>query len=247
MDIQSQLDKFRHPPSGTPQSGRCLNHPESKVHGAHYFCLACLTEEARLLALKRQEEHLAAKAQGIPSLLDRLGIPPRVFDPKKSFAAGHPAHDLTRTWRMVNDREGAVLLSGPMGIGKSAWACSQLYESEKGIFISLLRMVRNIRATWKDGAERTEAREMEIYMGPGILVLDDVGVQAGSENERNLVYEILMHRYNHSLETILTTNLNPVSKEGKEELERCLGQRIVDRIIGGLVSCGNWQRVRGAE
>lgn len=191
-----------------------------------------------------------------------LKIPPRVFDWRKKFEDGHPAKSLNETWEDVIKKHGAIILTGPRGIGKSAWACSKLFENKlcyeiKGcnwdgrfplqgkegcLFTSLIGMVGNIRATWNgNGDEREAIKEYSEYP---LLVVDEVGVQARSENEKVLLYEVLVSRYENYRPTILTTNLDPSNKQGELELTACIGTRVWDRLMGGWINCNNWPRCR---
>ena len=111
------------------------------------------------------------------------------------------------------------------------------------VFISLVSLIGEIRSTWNgNGDEREKIRE---YTEMPLLVVDEVGVQSRSENERLLLYEILVSRYENLKATILTTNLNAATAEGKKELIDCIGARVWDRIMGGWVDCSSWPRCRG--
>ena len=70
---------------------------------------------------------------------------------------------------------------------------------------------------------------MDIYCKTPLLIIDEVGVQYGSDSERTELYEIFNSRYNDMLPTIVVSN-NTV-----EELQRILGQRIYDRLSGGAL------------
>lgn len=73
------------------------------------------------------------------------------------------------------------------------------------------------------------------------LIIDEIGRQSGSDNEKNILFEILNKRYNNVLPTILISN-----KSG-EEIENYLGSAIVDRMIetGSIFVNMTWESYRG--
>jgi DNA replication protein DnaC len=103
-------------------------------------------------------------------------------------------------------------------------------------------MIRDIRRTW--GGDGKEQEVMDYYAKVPLLVVDEVGVQARSENEKLLLYEILVTRYEYFKPTILTTNLDASTSAGLKELVDCIGARVWDRIMGGWVDCKSWPRCR---
>jgi DNA replication protein DnaC len=149
---------------------------------------------------------------------------------------------LDAAWKDLSKKHGAVTLTGARGIGKSAWACRVLFLNRQGYFTSLIAMIREIRQTW-DGIG-SEKDVMDFYCETPILVVDEVGVQTRSENEKLLLYEILVNRYEYFRPTILTTNLDAGNPRGRKELIDCIGARVWDRIMGGWVDCSAWPRCR---
>ncbi len=61
-----------------------------------------------------------------------------------------------------------------------------------------------------------------------LLVIDEVGIQFGTDTERMILYEILDLRYEAMLPVILTTNITDL-----KSLEKLLGERIIDRLFEG--------------
>lgn len=195
------------------------------------------------------EKEKKDKADRLERWIKDLNLPPRVFDASKTFPQGHPAHLLTEKWKEIASEYGAVILSGRMGTGKSAWACSRIVETRGGepIFRSMIGMIQDIRSTWTNSSSTSEKMVMKEFFSCPLLVIDDMGVQGGTENERNIIYQILMERYNYFRPTIITTNLNHKTPEGKAEIIKCFGRQIFDRFEGGFYSCEDWPRVRGVE
>ncbi|MNY33654.1 DNA replication protein DnaC [compost metagenome] len=84
--------------------------------------------------------------------------------------------------------------------------------------------MRTVRGTWRRDAERSEDEAIRLLGNIGLLVLDEVGVQSGTENEQNILFDVLDRRYSHCKPTILLTNF--ASKEFRE----CIGERLFDRM-----------------
>ena len=72
---------------------------------------------------------------------------------------------------------------------------------------------------------------LKTFTDCGLLILDEVGIQAGTENERNILFDVLNTRYADMRPTIVISNLKLV------EITNYLGTRIIDRLSenGGQV------------
>ena len=75
--------------------------------------------------------------------------------------------------------------------------------------------------------QRTEAEVIRIYTDPELLIIDEVGVQFGSEAEKLILFEIINTRYERMMPTILISNLP------KDELSAFIGERVIDRMNDG--------------
>ena len=75
---------------------------------------------------------------------------------------------------------------------------------------------------------------------PDLLILDEVGVQFGTETEKNLLFDVLNERYEKRKSTLLLSNL-PLN-----EVRAYLGERVFDRMRedGGDVVTFGWESQR---
>lgn len=173
--------------------------------------------------------------------LKRSGIP-GFFDPDKDFPAGHPSHELKETLH-----DGLRLLSGPFGIGKSALAARMVCDTPKAIYVRFIDLLIDVRDTWTKkptSQMRYEKDVIDKYRKAPLLVIDEIGVQAGSDNERNILYSIVVDRYENGKPTIMTTNLDIEIQKQKEELFACIGGRVADRLRGNIIRCNDWPKLR---
>ena len=144
----------------------------------------------------------------------------------------------------LDDANNIVLVGGP-GTGKTHLACAignAVMESSLAsvLFVPVSAMLRSIKETYRKASERSEQQAINDFCEPDLLILDEVGVQVGSEHEKLLMFEVLNERYQHMLPTILISNLPP------DELEGFLGQRVMDRYREcGSVIAFNWASHRG--
>lgn len=96
-----------------------------------------------------------------------------------------------------------------------------------------------IKESWRS-SDKTETQVMRHFMEPDLLVVDEVGVQFGTETERMFLTEIINDRYNYMKPTILIGNLT------LDEMKLAIGERALERFKeGGKVVAFNWSSHRG--
>ena len=107
------------------------------------------------------------------------------------------------------------VLHGPPGTGKTLLGCIMLNElilhrARAGRFLSLSRKYfQQLRDTFSENSERrgqTWQIQQELGNLP-YLLLDDFGIQRGTEFEMEKLYELVDARYSEKRFTIVTTNL----------------------------------------
>src|SRR5690606_20967905 len=119
--------------------------------------------------------------------------------------------------------------------------CHEVIAQDKmAVFTSVLGAVRSIKETFRRDSEKTEMEAIEAFIEPDLLVLDEVGVQFGSDTERMYLFEIINGRYENLRPTIVISNL------AKGELSKFLGERVVDRLRegGGKMVIFDWPSYR---
>ena len=115
------------------------------------------------------------------------------------------------------------------------------HDGLRGLYTTAGSIIRDVKATFGNRG-RTEADVYADLIRPDLLVIDEVGVQHGTDFERQVLFEVINGRYEKIKPTIVVSNL------GVTELRQCLGDRAVDRLRdkGGVVVVFRWASARGA-
>lgn len=138
-----------------------------------------------------------------------------------------------------------LIACGSVGVGKTHLASSavnQIVRSGKTCrIIKIIDLIRQFKSTWDKSNEATEKDFLDFYTKIPALIIDEVGVQFGSDTEKMVVFDIIDGRYNNMLPTVLISNL---AIDGVKEL---IGDRAIDRMRedGGNVIAMKWESHRG--
>lgn len=131
-----------------------------------------------------------------------------------SFAERSGKHQLVADVRtMWADPERWLLLTGPVGVGKTGIAISLLNEhlarGEGGVYLVAPMLLSRIRETYGGSADDkvSEATIMTALVQTPLLLIDDVGTVRLSEWGQEKLYTILNERYALRRRTIVTSNL----------------------------------------
>lgn len=126
----------------------------------------------------------------------------------------------------------SILMLGNPGTGKNmlaACVCRQvMLDGFTALHTTALKLVRNIKESWRKGSDTSEQEAINKFLIPDLLVIDEVGVQFGSDTERMFLTEVVIDRHENMRPTILLSNLTDLA-----EIETCIGFRAVERFYEG--------------
>ena len=129
-----------------------------------------------------------------------------------------------------NEKAGhGLVFVGLPGTGKSHLAASialHLIDGRRWVqYISCMSLIRSVRDTWRSDSDVSEAKVLRRFgQEIDLLIIDEVGVQYGTDSEQNILFEILDRRYADMRPTVILTN------QKKDGLKKYVGDRIYDRL-----------------
>jgi len=145
-------------------------------------------------------------------------------------AAFKLARRFVKGWEKAKAGGYGLLFLGSCGTGKTHLACAIMIELLKEYAFSYPRYYKaseifsSVRSTYQAGSTTNEEETLKFFSSIQLLVIDEVGVQKGSEAEKRILFSILDNRVTSNKPTILLSNLGP------KALEELLGDRLYDRI-----------------
>lgn len=124
-------------------------------------------------------------------------------------------------------RGSSLIFSGLPGTGKSHLATAALQAimpRHCGLYTTCMNVIRSVRGTWRKDSEMSETQMLNVYAELPLLVLDEIGVQYGTDGEQTILFDVLDRRYRDMLPSIFLTN------QDKKGFKEFIGERTFDRL-----------------
>jgi DNA replication protein DnaC len=203
--------------------------------------------------LLREEVAKQEQAAAEAALLRRAGVPPRFANRRLATfqavndGAGRAlavAEAYAGDFRTARATGRSLILSGDVGTGKTHLALGIAHQvmaiGYTARYTVFQDAVLAVKETYRKESTATEAKVIETFVSPDLLVLDEVGVQRGSETEKIILFSIVNGRYNEMKPTIVISNL------ALEPLKEFLTDRVMDRLRegGGRAVAFDWESFR---
>jgi DNA replication protein DnaC len=239
----------------------CDDHGEytsTNFLGAHWSgCPQCneIEKLAREAAEKAEAEREAAEraARTWRIRVGSAAIPERFQDRTlDSYIATNPGQekalafskDYAAQFDEIRKVGRCAIFVGKPGTGKTHLAVGIALHIMKDqrtvLFTTVQRAIRSIKDTWAKGSDTSESQAIAHLAAPDLLILDEVGVQFGSDFEKQILFDVLNERYEKRKPCILLSNIPP------SELSGYLGERVADRLRedGGKLIAFDWESHR---
>lgn len=206
-------------------------------------------EEARKQSEKRERER---REWLIESAFKASRIPPRFLN--HSFETFRDVNDdaasrkatckaYAESFKDTMQSGASLILCGNTGTGKTHLACAIARHViteylARVYFTTVAKAIRMVKDTYS--GEGNEQDVINRLAGYDLLILDEVGVQFGSDSEKMILFEILNERYQHYRPTIMISNLSI------KNLAEFIGDRVIDRMRenGGKLLNFEWKSER---
>jgi DNA replication protein DnaC len=134
-----------------------------------------------------------------------------------------------RAVKYAEKPEGWLILFGNYGSGKThlaaAIANAAFQRHYKVLFAIVPDLLDHLRSTFGPSSDVEYDERFETIREVPLLVLDDLGTENTTPWAREKLYQIINHRYNYSLPTVITSNRKP------EDIEPRIFSRMCDRIL----------------
>lgn len=217
-------------------------------------CPGCFEDQK-----KREEAEMAREArrqmeqQRVSQILGRAAIPERFMDRSfDNYVIEHEgqqeAFNTTKryadNWEENRKAGRCMIFMGTVGTGKTHLAVSiarhVLNSGGTAMFTRAHEAVSRVMETYRRDSQQSERQVLDMFRRPDLLIIDEIGRQRGTDNERMMLFEIINRRYDDVKPTIIISNMD------KAGIERYMDEATIDRLRerkGVAVLC-DWESYR---
>jgi DNA replication protein DnaC len=236
------------------QEPYCKKHDRTKEklefgERRYYNCSECGKEHDIEREKKSEERRIKSRQGLINGRLENAMIMPRFEDKTiDNFETKGPAQTKAKKsayWFLENmSTSTGMIFIGKPGTGKNHLATGIVKKAineykKTALMTEAIKIIRSIKESWRNSEDK-ESDIIKSFRDPDILVIDEIGVQFGSDTERMYLTEIINDRYNYKKPTIIMGNLSIADLLDK------IGERPIDRLRdGGKVVIFDWESQRG--
>ncbi len=158
------------------------------------------------------------------------------FDWKRANLSLEQRQNLAEAYRVALDfaksPDGWLVFQGDNGCGKTHLAAAIVnyrYQMKKpALFIVVPDFLDHLRSTFSPDSKISYDQFFESVKSTPLLVLDDFGKQTTTPWAQEKLYQVINHRYNARLPTVVTTNCST------DEMDSPISSRFTDPKISNL-------------
>jgi DNA replication protein DnaC len=160
------------------------------------------------------------------------------FDPKRANLPPEQRENLEQAYHIALDfaksPEGWLILLGVVGCGKTHLAAAvanyQIKAGKPVKFVVVPDLLDHLRSAFNPDSKLSYDQVFEDVKTCPLLILDDFGEQSTTPWAEEKLYQIINHRYNARLATIITSTLS------LDEMDTPISSRLVDPKISMIWS-----------
>ncbi len=143
-----------------------------------------------------------------------------VFGVQRAYMRAHQYAERPQGW---------LVLFGNYGCGKThlaaAIANELLHNHYRVLFAVVPDLLDHLRSTFGPSSEVEYDERFEAIRDVQVLILDDLGTENTTPWAREKLFQIINHRYNYSLSTVITSNRNA------KDIDQRIFSRMSDRVL----------------
>jgi len=148
--------------------------------------------------------------------------------------AGNLRHAFEEARGYAEKPAGWLIFFGGYGCGKTHLAASianRLVEGgQPALFVVVPDLLDHLRATFSPASPVSYDQRFDEVRNAPVLILDDLGTQSSTPWAQEKLFQILNHRYNARLPTVITSN------HSLEEIDMRLRSRLVDPGLASILT-----------
>ncbi|MHB0869194.1 MAG: ATP-binding protein [Chloroflexota bacterium] len=192
------------------------------------LCKVCTVEERQSAAYEKLGGELPDLLKGMTfDSFDRRGqaVDERALDSLRE------AYKLARAF--AAEPHLWLVLLGPTGCGKTHLAAAIANEliarSQPASFVVVPDLLDHLRSAYSPDSKIRYDELFEAIRTAPLLILDDLGAHSSTPWAEEKLFQLVNHRYNHRLPTVITTN------QSLDELDERLASRLADLKVSTLL------------
>lgn len=200
-------------------------------------CGECLAAARKLKQERKAKVEAHAKLLALEKRLNEAALPLRFADSSfDDFIADLPeqkkalqiARAFIEEFSVHRNSGRSLIFAGTPGTGKTLLAAMMLrqvcVQGYWGRYTTCQGIVSAVRRTWGSQGQGNEWEVLDSLVMPSLLVIDELGVQTGTDNEKTILFDVIDRRYREKRPTIFVTNLDA------DGLHDFVGDRNWDRL-----------------